>query len=284
MFVSGPVKNRSVVLPGVNLDPTLDEDARAGDVDQLQLGPPREVDARQPGHGVTSLPERHATLVDTLAGQLTAGERVARDGRGAAARFRQDHAGFLRVNLRRLVVREHRGVFDAQLPGAFETVHDLRGDHAAVVLQTKKRRLTAEDRAEEATPAHRLGGRVCQHVERRHGHHLNVGRRDQPLHVREQLPLIGWRQQRRREDQIRGRAGHRRNGFLNRPDNVKVSFDVLTDERGENTLALRVGFDGEDARHCRPFGSWVPLHLPEKRRWLTSAQRQCPDAGCGNRP
>jgi hypothetical protein len=29
---------------------------------------------------------------------------------------------------------------------------------------------------------------------------------------------------------------------------------MLTNERAEYALAFRVGFDGEDAWHCRPFG------------------------------
>ena len=118
------------------------------------------------------------------------------------------------VDDRRLGISEHRRVFDPRLARTLETVHDLRGHHAAIVLKAQRHRFAVEDRPKEAARPRCFRGRVRQHVERRHGQHLNVGRRVELLHVGKQLGFVRRREQRRRDDQIRRPVGDRGNGLL----------------------------------------------------------------------
>ena len=217
------------------------------------------------GTVAAALPQRHAPLVGTLElGQPRADERDARLGRRCGWRMRGSTiAVSARGQPARLVVGEDRGVLDPQFPRALETVHNLRRHHAAVVLETQRDGPAAEDGTEEPAPASRLSRRVGQHVERRHRHHLNVGRRVELLHVREQLRLVRGRQQRRREDQIGGTFDDGRDGGLHRGNDHEVGLDVLVHERGQHATALGIGFDSENA------SAWTSsLWLPGSRRLL----------------
>ena len=167
----------------------LDQDTRARDVDQLQLRPPRKLDARQPGHFPAPFSQRDTAILRIVVALLRE-ERAGRVERfDAATRQRNLTRGVLGG----LVVREHRRVFNPELARARQAVGNLRGHHATIVLlQSEGQRSAIEHRSEESTPTRLLRRRVDQHVEGGKRQHLNVRSGVELLHVRQQLGLV-WR-------------------------------------------------------------------------------------------
>ena len=73
----------------------------------------------------------------TSVARLIVEESGSRREHLATAGSRRHQCEYPGSDASRFVVREHRGVLDPQLPGTLEPVHNLRGDHAAVVLETQ---------------------------------------------------------------------------------------------------------------------------------------------------
>jgi hypothetical protein len=250
-----------------DLEISFDEHARARDVDEVHLVPARKLDVRQPGHFAASPPERHATLLAHPFAQLLTNGRVAGTLLGAARGPRQNHrrGGLGATDCR--VVRHRRLVLDPPFPGALQTVGDLRRNHRGIVLNDNVRRASVEKRNEAPAARCLRSWLVSQHVERRHGHHLDVGRRFELLDIGEQLGLVWRSEESRSQNQFRRMLPDRGDRRTNRLHDQEVRLYVLAHQDGQRAPASGIGFDSKNAWHW-----WSPAFSVQVGPFTAPAQ------------